>query len=349
MLSENRRINIYIKSKDERRKDVAIVTIADFFQHLQNILYLVGDEVVDNEYRERGKFPANVKENCSLVLKNISLGSIEAEVELSSPQVGLPLEDSLGTFGEQAISMAAETFKIIREDDNIYEDLSEIIKNESRKRKILGEYHDMWPKFDSKYLFNIGFGGTELNLMDSQRRPKIVEALTTEPEPEEQAIVGRLFGFWLDKKREIKIDTPIGKFLCKYPPELQSDIIQKAGKMVSISGKILQQNKISINSEFSINTIDHLPFRQITINNKAYTLKEPIMLDVDYDINHDKYIISHDDIKLLVVSSKLSDAFEEIDEQLNILWDEFVKEDERNLTSAAIEYRNKLINYLELM
>ena len=49
MQTESRQIRIYIKPKDEHQKEVSITTIADFFQHLQLILYQVCEEIIEIE------------------------------------------------------------------------------------------------------------------------------------------------------------------------------------------------------------------------------------------------------------------------------------------------------------
>src|SRR5271169_2797992 len=93
MQSDNRQIRIYIKSKDKTKKDIPISTLADFFQHLQIILYQVCDDIVENECRQSGRYPDIVRENCELVLKNMSLDSADAVVGLSQNQSMLPFPE----------------------------------------------------------------------------------------------------------------------------------------------------------------------------------------------------------------------------------------------------------------
>lgn len=64
MQTESRKIRIYIKAKDKRKKEISITILADFFQHLQNVLYQVCDEIEENEFRKTGRYPKALIEHC---------------------------------------------------------------------------------------------------------------------------------------------------------------------------------------------------------------------------------------------------------------------------------------------
>ena len=174
MQSESREILIYIHSRDKPKEDISIKTIANFFEHLQNILYQVCDQVEFNEFRKTGRYPKSVTEHCDLVLKNLVLGkSVDVAVGLSNSQMGLPFEGFEKSYGEQAISLTNEIFKIVHEKDEILPDLSPVITDEKRSYRILSEINESWPDENSKYIYDIGIGRKNLRNMNPSRKSKI--------------------------------------------------------------------------------------------------------------------------------------------------------------------------------
>jgi len=75
-------------------------------------------------------------------------------------------------------------------------------------------------------------------------------------------------------------------------------------------------------------------------------LKKEVSLDIDYDREKDKYTLENDQLNIFAVDNNLDQAIESIEEQIGMLWKEFVKEDITNLTESAIDFRKMLLNML---
>jgi hypothetical protein len=346
MPSVTRQIRIYIKPKDEKKKFVSITTIADCFQHLQNILYQVCDEVIDNEFRKTGRYPKKVKEYCDLVLKNITISSADVAVGLSYTQIGLPLEGFEKTFGEQAITITNNIIEIVRESDDIFPELEPIISDEDRRKRILSEIDKIWPDDSSNYDYSIAVGEKKLNPMHPQRKPKIREALETEITQIEKTVFGRLIVLNFTKKHTCQIETAEGRYDCKYSPDLVDIIKNNGGEIVSLSGKLTEFKTILIESASDLTRINIIPLNEIIVDEENIVLKRPIDLDIEYDKENDEYVVENENLNVFVINDDLKEAIESLKEQIGILWVEFVKEDPSNLTDSAIEFRKTLISIL---
>ena len=86
--------------------------------------------------------------------------------------------------------------------------------------------------------------------------------------------------------------------------------------------------------------IKHLPLHEIYFKNRWIHLDEPIILEVQYEM--DEYILSNEEFHLLATASSLEQGIQEINEELVALRAEYVDVDLNTLTLDAIEFRAKL-------
>jgi hypothetical protein len=113
------------------------------------------------------------------------------------------------------------------------------------------------------------------------------------------------------------------------------------GNVISVVGRMNENNKIKISSEKAIEQLSHLPLHEIAFKNSRVLLKEPLILEVQYE--NDEYILSNDSFHLLSSASSLKQGIREIEEEFTSLWDEYAEVDPDSLTKDAVELRSKLI------
>jgi len=279
-----------------------------------------------------------VKERFTLVVRELKIGSVGATLAIADAQQGL--FPQMPTFGEKAIELTNEIVHIAQSDDDISEKIAEKIPDEQRAYRLIQEIDHLWPDNRSPFSVRLGLGQTRSFQLKPSRKPAIQRALHKVPEAAEKTIVGRLIQIRVDKRHECRIDTPEGEYTCKYTPELEKTIKNYIGNVVSIIGQMKENNKIEISSEKAIEQIPHIPLQEINFKNSRVFLSEPIILDVQYEM--DEYILSNDQFHLIATASSLKLGIKEIEEELAALWNEYVEVDPGTLTRDAIELRLKL-------
>ncbi len=335
--ARKKKIDIIIKSEKVPSAPIPAMVVAEKFQSLQNLLYVIGDFLEGNKYRTGGDFPNSVKDRFTLVIHDLKMGSVDANLGLADAQQGLP---DLATLGEQAIGLTNEVVYIAQTEDDISAKIFERIPDEPRKFRLIQELDHLWPDNRSLYSVRIGLGQSRPLHLDPLRKPVIQRALHKTAEPTEKIIIGRLIQLRVDKKHECRIDTPEGEYLCKYRPDMEKTIITNIGNMVSIIGQLKDSNKIELTSETAIEKIPSIPLTQITFRNTSRLLKDPLILEVQYE--SDEYILSNEPFHLLVTAPSLRQAIKEIEDEVVDLWKEYVEVDPNTLTKDAIEFRSKL-------
>jgi hypothetical protein len=343
---QTKEITVCIESRD--KKQIPINLIASYFETLQNIMYLLGDQIEGNKYRFKGDYPQKIKDRCELVVKKVQLNSFDAIVQLSDHQSSLPLNDEIGTFGERTISLVDQVIKVIVATDDIFPQLLKVIPDPERATRCLKDWDSIWQDDKSKYSVKMGFGTDKIVTLDPKVKPKIREALEREIIASEKIVFGRLVELNVTKKHSCQIETPEGKFYCTYKPDLEDLIKENTGKFVSVAGNLKDSRTISIESELAIKTIHSIPIKHFFIGDELKNLKREVALSFDYNKTEGKYLLENKPLNIFAINQQLNLAIEDIQEQIGMLWQGYVIEDISNLTDSAIKFRNILIELIEV-
>jgi hypothetical protein len=343
MVSRQRNVSFSINGMDK----IPIVYVADVFQHLQNILYSIGDHLEGNEPRPKGVYPQSVKDNCSLVITGLDSGSVHAQMQIGDAQESLP---GMPTLGENSISIANNLLKIISEKgglenrDALHLQLFEAINNPHRLNRILREYDSIWPDNQSKIALDFKFGKSPKLTLNPSKKEIIQSLLKKTPDEYEKQVEGRLIELRVDKKREFKIDSPEGLIHCEYSPEIEDIIINSIGDFVRIRGTMKPKGGkfvLNIEDETSLDMLPHFEINKYELDSIEKQLNEPISIDIVFE--GEQYIASNDELGLLVVAPSMKLANEGLQEEIAILLSEYVDIKEQELTKGAKEFRTKLI------
>ena len=340
-----------VKTKDKRNISFSITgedripatEMVGAVQHIQNVIYHIGDYLNGTPNRPKGDFPQVVKDQCTLFITNLELGSVIAEMQIGDAQTGLPGLD--GTYGERAISLANDLIEVISHDDASLESMHEKIQNPHRINKILKEFDAMWPNAQSKRALNFGFGGNPQKRLNPERRSVIQSLLHAPLEEYEKEVFGRVIEIRVDEKRKIQIDTPEGPIECHYTSDIEDAVREVIGELVTIRGMMVPSKGkfiLSIDNEISIDKVSQYHLKTMKKDGIEIELIEEVLIDVDFE--DDYYISSNDELGLLSAKPKMKQTIDEIQKELAVLWQEYVAVEESELTSSGMDLRKKLIS-----
>lgn len=346
MVLEKKAVSFSIEGMNK----IPAIYVAEMFQHIQNILYSIGDHLEGNAPRPKGDFPQSVKENCSLVVTGLKSGSVHAQMQIGDIQEGL---FEAQTYGERTIDIANNLLNLLSNKDIIETDLLnpqlyDIINNPHRLNRILRDYEAIWPDSKSKFNVNLRFGKSLPIHLNPLRKDLIRSIIQKPPKEYEKEVVGRLIELRVDKKREFRVDSPEGLITCQYSPEIEGNIIGALGELVRIRGIMKPTGGkyiLNIQDETSLEKLDNLTIKSFKKDSIEKQLKEAIPIDIAFE--NEQYILFNDEFGLLVVHHNMELAYKEAQEELAVLVEEYVDAPEDDLTEGAKKFRNKLISLLE--
>jgi hypothetical protein len=342
MSDEAKLIRLIIESKIKKEKHISAVLVAEIFQKLQNIIYYIVDDLEDNPPRRAGDFPNSVKERAELVISEMHIGSADAELMLSDSQNGL--FDNM-TLGENAISIADNLIQKVSEGDTGF-GLSTFIKNGLRQERIIHEFEGIWPDDQSKYDILVGFGKRDATPLKPSQRHVLRDLIKRPPENVEKSVTGRLMEVRVDQRRSFQIDTAEGVVACSYISDLENKVIENIGRLVRIRGMMaLGKNgkyTLSLDNENSLVDLKMLPLDRIKMRGKSFDLKEPMMLNVSYE--DDTYWVFSDRFHMRGFGATLKAAIEDLSEEAEALWEDYVEAGLEELTEDALDLRQELLS-----
>lgn len=340
--SDSKTIILNLVGKESRQKNIPITVVADYLRRVQNILYLICDQVEKNPFRACGDFPGSVKNKCELVVSDISIGSVCAELSLASPQTGLFPE--FPQPGIQAINIFGRLVNASASEDEDVEDLfTHEIPDILRARRLMREFRDLIPEEQSDITVSLGASGQEPVALSPKHRERFQKALQHSAEDHEIEILGRLVEISVDKKRQLRVDTPSGEKLISYSPEVEPDLLQNVGRIIKFKAttNMTKSRAVArIDDDVTLVTLDRMPISELVILGNTYTLDTPLEFEMEFE--EEEYILTNCDFHLVVSCKKLKDCGRQVSEQIESLIETYCSEPDEALTRDGQEFRDRL-------
>jgi hypothetical protein len=346
MTSSSEPFRFKISSKNGQGKKIPLSIIANGFQKIQSLVYILGDQIEGNEFRSAGNYPNQVKERYELALSSLHIGSADSFIVPASPL------QSLGQMlspAEQAISLMNQVISVISEYPEGKLDISEIIPDERRKKKFARELADFWPNEETPYIYEIGTGTSSLTRLLPEKRNEILRIQKQfHPVHEVRDIYGRITSLNVNEKRKILIETPEGEISGHYIQDIEGDLIDYLGSFVHFEAILKLSNGkfyAEIDDTIAIEHFDEFPLEYAVINNQKKRLSSPLTISIEYI--DEQYHLENPKFLLETYATRLKDAMDNILDQLELLYLEYGICDPAELTPDALDLSNSLLSHFE--
>lgn len=336
--------NVVIKSTKPGEEAVPAVIFADYIKAVQAIAYTAGDFLLKNPNRSGGDVPKKVKDNCTLVFRDLKIGSIDATLAFQPQNHTLP---NMNSVCMQACEIIPKSFRAANEADDINTKLFETMSDEFRNKKILKEIEKIWPDEAAGYSIEMHYPEGEPITLSPKRKPMIQQANRKTPHKYSAEIYGRVVDVRVDDKLKFELNTTIGVVEGQYDIQ-QADLFKELlGGFVRINGMITETNtkkEIAINPvSDAIQKVESIPFTHIISDTEdPIDLASPLAIDVIWDAEENEFILSNKEYRLLGVAGSLVEGMREIGNGILFLRDEYLREDDKNLTKNARELKSRL-------
>lgn len=346
MSSNSEPFRFKISSKNGEGKKIPLSVIANGFQKIQSLIYILGDQIEGNEFRSAGNYPNQVKERYELALSSLQIGSADSYIV---PTSSLQSLGQMPSPAEQAISLMNKVFSVISESPDVNSDITNIIPDERRRKKFGRELADFWPDEETPYIYEIGNGASSLKRLIPAKRNEILQIQKQfRPVHESRDIYGRITDLNVNEKRKIIIETPEGEIFGHYIQDIEVDLIEYLGSFVRFEATLkLEKGKfyVEIDDTITIERFEKYPLEYAVINNQKSRLSTPLVVSFEYV--DEQYHLENQEFLLETYATRLKDAMDNILDQLELLYLEYVTCDLDELTPDAIDLRNSLVSYFE--
>ncbi len=303
-----RTILINIVSKRLKKSGVPISILSNTLRNIQQATYILGNSRIEREPSGAGPYSSIMKRELELFFVKAEPGSLTAALELSEKEA--LLFPDYPDFGEKITEDLNNVFFAIKEQNSAI--IQKTIPSGEYRKRILNELVPVLPKKQADYEVSFRFGA--FPMISRIERPS---------EDQITKLIGPYEGIKKVKPTEAVITA-------RCLARLKED--GKLDKIINV-----------LNYEL-FEELDLRPFRTTEIHwlNRKFILLHEIACDVRKEDS--LIIIEYEPLKIRAYSFSREEAIKDFEEEFALIWDNYAKEEDANLTSDAIALKKLLLS-----
>jgi len=335
----DRQVIIRLKSGTEGPLQIPVGRLADIIQAAQDALFNLGDFLGGYPYRSRGAPPAEVKTQCELIVRELSMGSLQAVMELGDAQTRLD-----GGLGEGSIATLNEIMDRLGEEGPGPGALEDVLPDERVRRRLMRSISAMFPRPVESFYVETGSDVRSLRRLTARRRQDLDDYLRIPPRPTDIELRGCVIEVRILDPRHLKVfDLERSTVKCLFPKELEDAVVELLGQPVVLrgmgrtdaSGEIVQVDLVH-----SIEPLESLSIEEVRWDASTLRLRTP--LTVQPMLEDGTWVLENKETGIVAAASSLEECLRDFQEEFFFLWEQYSKADDAELTGDARELKRMI-------
>ena len=316
--------------------EVPISLLTQSLTTLQELVQLFALKEEGRTLRERLRLPDELKKKYILRCRPPTVGSFAVSGRVSSTGVDLfAAEQAVRVMGDlQAFSRAAV--------EGNQAQLLELVPDSRLRYRILSRLVTLSPPPGSGYRYEL-LNGKGIGIPLEETLPARIEALikTQDPRAEVQTVTGRLEAISFSERRVTINYAPKGRWLeCIYEDDLEPMLLENRRDLIQVTGRVIPDDdghpKKIVEAE-EIRDLDLSPFVLGEVMGATVRLKLTKQVTLSPFLSDSEQLIclEYRDWDLDVFASTRLELFDELKEQILLLWTEYAKEGDERLSEPS--------------
>ncbi|MHB1868149.1 MAG: hypothetical protein ACYCPP_04305 [Nitrososphaerales archaeon] len=344
MPSQWRTLDIVLEGREDGGR-IPIEETSEFLSRLQTLINHLGDYLTGSDYRSRGRSPDNVRSRCTLVFKNLRVGSVKAELELQDQQTTL---ENVPTLGEESIRKFYDLVSLVEKGENLERNMDAMIERPLHRNRIIEDMYKIWPEERGAYRAKVKVEDKTMVNMPPERKLAL-QGLLARVDRKQTTVKGVLGTLRVAPgKKLMRVVGPDGQITCEFPKELEATARGYLGKPVIVYGGATfdgEGNVKDIPDVTKISPFTTLEIQRVFAGKQEFALREPLIVTVDYE--QDSWIMKNDDLGIVATSADYDDCLEEFGDQFGFIWKEYGSASDSELTKDAKELKQRISHYVK--
>jgi hypothetical protein len=338
--------------------EVPVNILVSVLSGLQQIIYLLA---VAQERRpvapQRFRVPTDMQQLYSLRASIPQPGSYAIPLSLKPEIDNLSIDNQQQVKSnlEQTIQNLEKIFSSL--DSSNFEQTQDVLPDSKLRNRILRETRKFLPKADEQWQLSFSRSGSNTReLILSNKVICNIENWLNQDAPEDavMTVTGELIRIDFDKHLIVLRYPPTHQEIdCIYLEELEDLMIENRRQRLQVTGKFTLNadgHPIKLTDVTRIEPVDLSPItiREIPKQDKKLCFKTPLVLTPKLDEETEQLlVIEEPQIGLHVFAYSRDEITHEINDQLLMMWDEYVNVSPNELALDAGQLREKLLNKIE--
>ena len=315
---------------------------------LQELVQLFALKEENRTIRERLRLPEDFKKKYMLSCEPPKPGSFALSGRIAPPgdewfvdEQAVRVMQSLQEFGRATVGQNQAR-------------LVELVPDSRLRHRILSSFAALSPAPGSGHRFEL-FNGTGPRILLEESLPARIAGLLKPqlPRAEAQTVTGRLEAISFSDRKVTINYAPRGRWLeCIYEEDVEPMLLENRRDLIQVTGRVIADDdghpKRIVEAE-EIVELDLSPFVLGEVEGLGVRIKpkRPISLKPYLSDSEQLICLEHPNWELHVFAPTRSQLFEELKEQVLMLWAEYVAESDDVLAEPARELKKRLVADLE--
>ncbi|MEC4990134.1 MAG: hypothetical protein SAJ37_15480 [Oscillatoria sp. PMC 1068.18] len=327
---------------------ILVPTLAGF----QQIIYLLATAQEKRTIGQRFRVSQEIQQRYSLRCQIPQPGSY------AIPLVLKPImESQLSMFGnyEKVMENLDSFFSSLSQDS--FDPIQNIFPDSKLRNRALREVRKLLPKAGENWKLGFSRQGDQEHTVSHETATYIDRWLTQDtPEDAVMTVTGELIRIDFDKRTVVLRYPPTHQEIeCIYIEDLEDSLIDNRRQMIQVTGKFTLGGGGHPTKLTDVTNIEPVDLSPISITRvfleaegKELIFRQPLRLTPSMDEETSQLFIVEDaEINLYAFAYNRDELIYEINEQITMMWEEYVEADPQDLASDARQLREKLLEKIQ--
>jgi hypothetical protein len=316
--------------------------------NLQSAIYILAMEQEEKPVNERERVSSEIEKRYVLLIEPPLAGSWTVEAVIGDPSGDISAAPQIINVVERFL----KTLKILS--GNAIDELSKEFKDSNRMMKYSSFIIDSMPKEKSGIDLTIKSGKGK-TIAKSKKVIATINEMTSIRVVEKRVmpVIGYLFKIDF-KNNKFTLNYPGNErsFLCPYDQNQEKLLLGNARNLIQVCGEVeVDSNDLPVRiiKVEDIREVDLSPFYLNEFEYDSYRIKfrEPLNLEPCLDESKQLFLLQHEKLGIDIFAYTRDELEIAVREELDVLWRNYAKADDSELTEGAIRLKSDLLAAIE--
>lgn len=339
--SEATRMELRFEGSKPEENQVPVEILTQVLNGMQKTIYLLAMHHEKVQVVRRAVPPSDIRQRYEVLCSPLARGSLVVPVTVGDPQADL--------FAPEAISFVVNLFQKTGEivSSMKLQDLIDLIPDRLMRTRVVESFRSMAPKSGSGWKLHVTSAGREFSLSEGLQ-VTVKSFLKRSEEEAVQTVTGQLIKIDFSE-RKVTILYPVTnrELDCFYDESIKELLLENRREMIQVTGRvILDDNDLPtrIIDVENISELDLSPFHlsEFQYPDRTIVFDPPRNLIPHLDETRQLICLDSPDLGISVFAPTREELLEELREEIETIWCEYVLERDEVLTQEARELKARL-------
>jgi len=344
-----KRLEFHFKGGSTEMHQLPVELMINLLSNIKNLAYLIIAQEHGFQFNERFKLSKQIKDNYLIKCELPQEGSYTQAISFDY----MGKEDMLQT-AEKSLKKIEDTLRFAVDGDE--PKIIQAFPNVKARSKALSHVKQAFPTLSSDFyveIVNIGRSNTINSRVIQKNITSIIDKVQYAVEEQMTVVTGRLIRIDFAEKKIVILYPVNNRSLdCFYNEDVEDMLLENRRMLVQITGMVeIDENDYpkKITDAINIQEIDLSPieFDYINYGDKKLRFKERLVLTPELDESEQFYTIEYQKFNLNTFAYTRKEMIDGIESDIAMLWKEYAKAKDSELTKDALELKRLLLSNIE--